>query len=286
MPGDSMSEVTSADTGDNDDSGLNGEAPTETESSVADDEPAESGGGSVDTKQETGEQSFSVSEIIQKFSGTIPTSVGAILTGTANAVVNIVSNGFLVLVFILFLILGATPDRKPKGIFAEIDEKVRRYIVIKIVSSAITGTLVAIILISMKLDLALAFGVLAFLLNFIPSIGSVISTMLPIPVAMVQYDSRWMVLWVLLLPGTVQMVVGNIIEPKVMGDGLDLHPITILVALIFWGLLWGIPGMFMAAPITAVIKIVSSRFETTRPAAELMAGRFPDFDEAPEQNTG
>ena len=71
------------------------------------------------------------------------------------------------------------------------------------------------------------------------------------------------------------LTVGNAIEPRLMGDGLDLHPLTILLALIFWGLIWGIVGMLLAAPITAILKIILARFQTTQPLAEVLAGRLP-----------
>ena len=88
-----------------------------------------------------------------------------------------------------------------------------------------------------------------------------------------------MIAAVFLVPGAVQMTIGNIIEPLIMGEGLDLHPVTILLALVFWGLIWGVVGMFLATPITAVFRIVLDRFETTRPIAGLLAGRLPG-DEA------
>ncbi len=84
-----------------------------------------------------------------------------------------------------------------------------------------------------------------------------------------------MLLWVLLLPGSVQMLIGNVIEPRIMGEGLDLHPITILFALTFWGLLWGPMGAILAVPITAILRIAMARFQSLRPVAEIMAGRFP-----------
>jgi AI-2 transport protein TqsA len=71
------------------------------------------------------------------------------------------------------------------------------------------------------------------------------------------------------------MTIGNVIEPKLMGKGLNLHPVTILLALSFWGLLWGIAGMFLAAPMTAVIRIVMMQFDTLRPVGKLLAGELP-----------
>ena len=196
---------------------------------------------------------------------------------TAGGVLNFLSTTFLVLIFVIYLILGHTPSQQRRGLWGEIDAKVRRYIVTKVLTSATTGLLTGLILWALGVDLALVFGMMAFLLNFIPSIGSIIAAMLPLPIALMQFGFGWQLGLVLLLPGAVQMAVGNGIEPKIMGDSLDLHPITILLTLIFWGLVWGPVGMLMAAPITAVLKIVLERFDTTRPLAELLAGRLPEI---------
>ena len=77
------------------------------------------------------------------------------------------------------------------------------------------------------------------------------------------------------VPAAIQAVMGNLVEPRMMGDSLDLHPVTILMSLIFWGMLWGVVGMLLATPITAVLKIFLERFEGTRPLANLLAGRRP-----------
>jgi AI-2 transport protein TqsA len=200
--------------------------------------------------------------------------LGRIVSGAAGTAFSLVSNGFLVLIFVIFFLIGRRPGLVRTGIYAEMDEKIRRFLATKFIVSAVTGTLVGIILALFGLDLALVFGVLAFLLNFIPSVGSIVATLLPLPVALVQFDSLWVVALVVAVPGAVQTVIGNGIEPKIMGDGLDLSPITILLALVFWGLLWGVIGMLLATPITAVTRIVLAQFRTTRAVAELMSGRF------------
>ena len=84
-----------------------------------------------------------------------------------------------------------------------------------------------------------------------------------------------MMVLVVLVPGAIQMAIGNIVEPKIMGKGLKLHPIVILLALSFWGLLWGVVGMFLAAPITAVIRIVLMQFDSLKALAELLTGKLP-----------
>ena len=125
----------------------------------------------------------------------------------------------------------------------------------------------------MKLKLASVFGLLAFMLNFIPSIGSIVATLLPLPTAAAQFaDTPWMIALVLLIPGAIQITIGNVVEPKLMGDGMRLHPVTILLALAFWGLLWGPIGMLLAVPIMAALRIVFDKFEITQPASRL-AGR-------------
>lgn len=191
----------------------------------------------------------------------------------AGTVLSLFSTLTLVILFTLFLLAGRRQERR--GIYAEIDQAVRRYIGAKFVVSAVTGLLVGLILWLLGFQLAIVFGVLAFLLNFIPYIGSVVSTLLPLPLAFAQYDSWWPIVAVVVLPGLVQLLIGNVVEPIVQGGQLDLHPVTILLALGVWGTLWGVPGMFLAAPITAVLKIVLARFETTRPVANAFAGRLP-----------
>ncbi len=187
----------------------------------------------------------------------------------------LLSNGALVLIFVAFLLAGRDPHLIRSGIYAEIESKVRSYIGTKFVLSTVTGLLVWVILALFGLPMAGLFGLLAFLLNFIPSIGSIIATLLPLPVAIAQPWSPWQIVAVVALPGAVQMTIGNVIEPKLMGKGLNLHPVVILLALTFWGLVWGVVGMVLAVPITATIRIVMMRFVTTRPIGNLLAGELP-----------
>lgn len=199
----------------------------------------------------------------------------SLVRSTAGGVVSFVSSGVLVLIFAVFILAGRQPHEAHGGIYREIDVKIRRYIVTKVTTSAITGVLVGLLLTLIGLELALVFGVLAFFLNFIPNVGSIVATLLPLPLALVQFESALPIVLVVALPGTVQISVGNFLEPMLMGEGLELHPVAILIALVFWGLIWGAVGMLLAAPITAVLRVVLARFETTRPFAGLLAGQLP-----------
>lgn len=187
----------------------------------------------------------------------------------------------LILIFLIFLVSGKkseaaeeTTKAKKNSLAEEVDQKIRSYILTKVTTSFVTGLLVWIILAILRLDLALMFGVLAFFLNFIPTLGSLIATLLPLPIAFMQYDQNWKIVTVVLLPAFVQLLIGNVVEPKLLGKGLDLHPITILISLMFWGLIWGLGGMFLAVPITAVLKILLERISLTKGVSEMLAGRM------------
>ena len=194
--------------------------------------------------------------------------------------VQLVSRTMLVLIFVIFLLLGRRPLIKRGGIYAELDQQIRQYITVKVTLSMTTGVLVWISLASMGLELAGVFGLLTFLLNFIPVIGSVIATLLPIPMAVAQYQNIWWVLAVVAVPGGIQQIMGNGIEPKLLGKGLSLHPVTVVMALAVWGLLWGGAGMLLAVPITAIIRIVLLKFESVRPIGKLLGGELPKFGDS------
>lgn len=212
----------------------------------------------------------------QKIADGLEAQLPSLATQTVGTATGLLSNGLLILIFVIFLLAGRNPHVIREGIYAEIEAKIRSYIATKLAVSAVTGLLVWAILALFGLRMAGLFGILSFLLNFIPSIGSIIATLLPLPVAVAQFGgSPWMVVGVVAVPGALQNLVGNAIEPKLMGKGLQLHPVTILLALAFWGLLWGLVGMILAAPIMASIRIVLVRFDTTRPLGNLLAGQLP-----------
>ena len=118
------------------------------------------------------------------------------------------------------------------------------------------------------------FAILTFCLNFIPNIGSIIAVILPIPIILLQFGISFPFIAAIILLVAIQIAIGNILEPKLMGDSMGLHPVTILFFLAFWGYLWGITGMFLSVPITATLKIIFDKFEMTKPVAQLFAGKL------------
>jgi len=210
-----------------------------------------------------------------KLIGDLKTRLPGLLTHTFGRTVSLFTTVSLVTIFVVFLLAGRDPHVLRKGMPAEIDQKIRGYLSTKVILSGLTGVLVWVTLTLLGLELAPVFGLLAFMLNFIPSIGSIIATMLPIPIAVAQFGGDiGHLLAVIAIPGAIQMGIGNGLEPKLMGNELKLHPVTIVLALSFWGLLWGMIGMLLAVPITAIVRLVLMRFATTRAAGDLLAGEL------------
>jgi AI-2 transport protein TqsA len=202
--------------------------------------------------------------------------------GLASYLMNFFTIMSLVAIYVIFLLLGPIKPSKESdhlSFGSEINFKIKKYIITKIISSLATGVLVGLTLYFLKLDFFLVFTILSMVLNFIPTLGAIVATLLPLSIALLQYDQPMPIILVLALPGAIQFMIGSFIEPKIIGRNLNLHPITILVALIFWGIIWGIPGAFLAVPITAILKIVLERFQGGDTLANLLAGDLESIKE-------
>lgn len=197
------------------------------------------------------------------------------IQSAASVTLTFVGEFLLVMVFLVFLVSGRHIGEEKAGLAGEIDRKIRKYILTKIMSNVVGALAVYIVYVALGLDLSLMFAMLCFLLGFIPTLGSVIATILPLPIAYLQYEETWPIWMVIVLPIVIQTILGNFVEPKFIGRGLDLHPVTILLSLMFWGIIWGIAGMFLAVPITAVLKIILDRHPLTAKFSDLLAGKSP-----------
>jgi len=180
---------------------------------------------------------------------------------------------FIILVILLFLVIGDSGKKKTQ-IWQEIDYSVKKYISSKFIIASGTAAIFGFTYWFLELELAIVFASLTFFLSFIPVFGAVIAVVLPIPVAFIQYTSPLPIILIILIPTIVKFIIGDFIEPKIIGSALKLHPVTIILSLIFWGILWGVIGVFLAAPITAIIKISFEKFETTLPFARILEGNI------------
>ncbi len=140
--------------------------------------------------------------------------------------------------------------------FKNITEQIQKYIFTKSLISLTTSAIVSIVLALFGVDFILVWAVLTFVLNFIPNIGSVIAVILPTTMCLLQFGSVGYTGILALILIVVQNLIGNIIEPKIFGNRLGLNPIVILLSLLIWGYVWGIAGMILSVPLTAVLKII------------------------------
>jgi AI-2 transport protein TqsA len=212
-------------------------------------------------------------------------TIRKVLSDTASSIMGVISNGLLVVIFMIFMIAGkGTYKASPRSLWWEVESRIKRYVLTMILTSGITGVLVGFVLFVLKVNFYWMFGFLAFLLNFIPNIGSIIATILPLPVALIDPELGMISkVLVLVIPGIIQFSIGNLLQPKLMGESLDLHPIVVLLSLIFFGTIWGIIGMFLAVPITAVVKIFLQRFGYTRAIADLISGKTDMLTKGPHE---
>jgi predicted PurR-regulated permease PerM len=152
----------------------------------------------------------------------------------------------------------AAREIKVEKTFKDITEQIQRYIATKFLISLLTGIVVGIILWIFGVDFVIVWAVITFFFNFIPNIGSILAIALPTVMTLIQFETVGYTLLVAGILIFVQNIIGNIIEPMIMGDKLGLNPLIILLSLLLWGYIWGIAGMFLSVPLTAVVKIIIS----------------------------
>jgi AI-2 transport protein TqsA len=208
-------------------------------------------------------------------------TIGGVLQAVSGTLANLLSNTLIVLVFLFFLMLGAdTFSRREQGAWGAIVRRVQSYLAGKFALSGVSSVLVGITFLVLDLPLALVWALLTLVLTFVPAVGVTIALLLPLPMFWLDPSvSRSAFVLSIAIPGAIHFV-ANLFEPKVVGDSLGLHPITIMMALVFWTMLWGPVGALLAAPMTAVIAILLERFDGTRPLAQLLAGQFGEMRRA------
>ncbi|MBQ7507877.1 MAG: AI-2E family transporter, partial [Spirochaetales bacterium] len=215
----------------------------------------------------------------------VGTVIMPVLRGVSSSAINILSNVLLIILMTVFLlgerhviipkmmnfITSGTED-KLSVIWDRIVRQVSKYISIKVFVSILTGALFYVVALIAKLDFALLWGVMAVVLNFIPTIGSIIITVLVTLMAVVQFaPSIGPILFVGISAVVIQNAVGNFLDPRLSGNSLNLSPFIILVALGIFGYIWGIVGMFLAVPLLSVLQIICANVDATRPIAMLIS---------------
>jgi predicted PurR-regulated permease PerM len=158
-----------------------------------------------------------------------------------------------------------------RQVIEAINRRIGSYLALKTLLSILLGAVSWVVMALFGLEFALLWAVLIAFLNFVPYIGSVLGVVLPVLMTIVQFEDLGTIVTMLLALSAVQFVIGNFLDPYVMGNSLNLSPFAILISLAVWSELWGIPGAFLAVPITAIVTIVFSEFPGTRPVAVLLS---------------
>lgn len=202
-----------------------------------------------------------------------------------SSLTDVFGNAFIIVLYALFLTLEESgfsnklkamyPNRDTYDeiieIIGKIDQSIGAYLSIKSLVSLLTGFLSFIALWAIGIEAPVFWAFLIFLLNYIPTIGSLIATVFPALFALLQFGEFAPCFLVLIIVGAIQIIVGNIVEPRLMGDTLNISALVVLLALSFWGALWGVAGMLMSVPITVILIIVFAEFPSTRPVAILLS---------------
>lgn len=204
-----------------------------------------------------------------------------VITQTASALGDLLTNAGLIGVYLVFIFVEQqffnqklatlfpddTRHRKIRRVIEKIDKDIHTYVGLKTLVSVITAIFSYGIMRWVDLDFAEFWAFLIFLLNYIPNIGSLIATLMPSLLALVQFDSLNPFFIVAGGVTSVQFLVANVLEPRLLGNSLNLSPLVIILALVLWGTLWGIVGMFLCVPIMVITMIILSYFPATRPYA-------------------
>lgn len=221
-----------------------------------------------------------------------PSSLLGTLGTALSAVSSLLTNVFLVVFIVIFLLLEeATFPRKLKAAMPNAEftlnathgfmARVNKYLLIKTIISVITGVLVAIWLAFIGVDFPVLWGLIAMLMNFIPNVGSLIAAVPAVLLALIQLgvgDAVWVAAGFL----AINMVTGNIVEPRYMGKGLGLSPLVVFLSLLIWGWLFGPVGMFLSIPLTMIAKIGLEQYEGTKWIGIMLGNDAPETEEKPQ----
>lgn len=204
-----------------------------------------------------------------------------------NSLSGVLTNGFLILMTVVFILLETSsfPSKlqyilgDPDGSMSRLDQflnDINRYLAIKTIISLVTGILVTIFLLLLGLDYPFVWGLIAFVLNYIPNIGSIIASIPAILLALIQFGF----IWAGVVAGgyfAINIILGGIIEPRLMGHGLGLSPLVVFLSMIFWGWVLGPVGMLLSVLLTVTAKIAMESREETRWLAVILG---PDISSA------
>ena len=223
-------------------------------------------------------QSYGIQVPKEDFSTLFATnSIMEYIAKTLKSLSGLLTNSLMIIMTIIFMLMEVSQFRKKLersntnslNSFIEVSDNIKHFILLKSMTSAATGIFIAVALKIIGLDYAILWGLVAFLLNFIPNIGSIIAAVPAVLMSLIQFDLTTTLL-VSAIYAITNITIGSVIEPKIMGKGLGLSTLIVFLSLIFWGWLLGPVGMLLSVPLTIMVKIVLDAKEDTRWIAVLL----------------
>ncbi len=222
------------------------------------------------------------------------------LRAAAGQVGNLLSAVTLVILFVGFLfgerlwfntklenLMGDTAGAARVGrIIHSIIRRVNHYLIVKTGVSAVTALAVYATMMGFGLEFAAAMAILTFVLNYLPSVGSIIATLIVVLVAYLQVPEPGFAVLIFVIVGMTQFVLGSVIDPMLMGRALRVSAFGIIISLAFWGMVWGVPGAFLAVPILVAVMIICAHIPSARPVAIMISREgLPDFEDDAREAT-
>jgi len=228
------------------------------------------------------QRSLGIAVTVNPFEELLAAPIRPLLMSIARSSIRILSEFFLIFFFAVILLLGkyriirmvltVFPRRHSMVpiMLKHVDRHLRAFLGIKALASLAIGIGTALILVAFRVEFAVTWGLLAVLLNFIPTLGPLTAIVMPVLVSLVQVDGWLLPLAVAASLGVLHLAISNFIEPRFMGERLDLSFFVIFLSLFFWGWMWGAAGILLAVPVTASLKIVLERIPATARIAMLL----------------
>lgn len=234
---------------------------------------------------ESAYETFGISNQIEMKEIFTNIDIPAIISAIAGMVSSIAGYAGVIVIYVLFLILeqktfkkklhALSTDKKNysevKGTIKHINDSIKTYVKIKTILSILTGLCSYAVLKLVGVDFAAFWALLIFVLNYIPTVGSIIAVIFPILLTLIQFPTWAPFIIVSISLTAIQMAIGNILEPKWMGQTLNLSPLVIVIMLTIWGYIWGITGMFLCVPIMVIINNILGKFPSTRAIAIMLS---------------
>lgn len=230
-----------------------------------------------------------------KFDANMIPNISKIAANIGSSIASIAASMGMIVVYMIFMFIEQSTfnqkftalftnkrqSKKSRYILDSIDYNMKKYLFVKTTISAITGVLSFIWLQIIGVEFAGVWAFIVFITSYIPTIGAIVACGLPILYSLVTAPTLQQPILTAVGLIALQILFGNIIEPKLTGKTLNLSTLAILINLVFWGMIWGIAGMFFSVPMLVAIYIICAQFDSTRPIAVLLSadGNIPDKKE-------